>query len=93
MLQTEEIIEYIKATLGEDAIIPPSRPNPTACCGRGCVPCIYDYYTDNVRLWKDHTDRKILDLECKKTASLALKLVNQYVRQELEKDHFNDRFS
>ena len=25
---------------------PPERPTPEMCCGRGCIPCIYDYYEE-----------------------------------------------
>ena len=23
---------------------PPERPTPQECCGRGCYPCVYDFY-------------------------------------------------
>jgi Oxidoreductase-like protein, N-terminal len=25
---------------------PPERPAPEMCCGRGCIPCIYDDYEE-----------------------------------------------
>lgn len=25
---------------------PPERPSDDMCCGRGCMPCIFDYYED-----------------------------------------------
>jgi hypothetical protein len=25
---------------------PPERPLDSMCCGRGCMPCIFDYYED-----------------------------------------------
>ena len=25
---------------------PPERPSHEQCCGRGCDPCIYDYYEE-----------------------------------------------
>ena len=25
---------------------PPERPTDDMCCGRGCIPCIFDYYED-----------------------------------------------
>jgi len=25
---------------------PPERPSDDMCCGRGCIPCIFDYYED-----------------------------------------------
>lgn len=25
---------------------PPYKPEPYECCGRGCAPCIFDYYQD-----------------------------------------------
>ena len=26
--------------------IPPERPQDDMCCGRGCVPCIFEYYEE-----------------------------------------------
>jgi hypothetical protein len=31
---------------------PPDRPDPMECCGRGCSPCIFDYYDDALDRWK-----------------------------------------
>ncbi len=31
---------------------PPEKPTPQECCGSGCVPCIYDYYYDNLEQWE-----------------------------------------
>jgi len=31
---------------------PPDRPDPLECCGRGCSPCIFDYYDDALERWK-----------------------------------------
>lgn len=31
---------------------PPDKPNPAECCGRGCCPCIFDYYWDALDRWK-----------------------------------------
>ena len=26
--------------------IPPERPQDDMCCGRGCIPCIFEYYEE-----------------------------------------------
>lgn len=26
--------------------VPPERPTDEMCCGRGCIPCVFDYYDD-----------------------------------------------
>lgn len=31
---------------------PPSKPEPWECCGRGCCPCIFDYYNDALDRWR-----------------------------------------
>jgi hypothetical protein len=31
---------------------PPDRPDPQECCGRGCCPCIFDYYEDALTRWQ-----------------------------------------
>jgi hypothetical protein len=31
---------------------PPERPDPRECCGRGCCPCIMDYYDDSLARWE-----------------------------------------
>jgi hypothetical protein len=31
---------------------PPDRPDPLECCGRGCCPCIFDYYDDALERWR-----------------------------------------
>ena len=30
----------------------PEEPDPYECCGRGCDPCIYDYYAKRVARWE-----------------------------------------
>jgi hypothetical protein len=32
---------------------PPLRPEPYECCGRGCCPCIFDYYNDALARWRE----------------------------------------
>ena len=31
----------------------PQRPDPNECCGSGCVPCVYDYYYDQLADWEE----------------------------------------
>ncbi|CAN7361818.1 hypothetical protein LJR225_002193 [Phenylobacterium sp. LjRoot225] len=32
---------------------PPARPDDRECCGRGCCPCIFDYYEKALQRWRD----------------------------------------
>ena len=32
---------------------PPEEPLRSECCGRGCDPCIFDYYADALATWKE----------------------------------------
>jgi hypothetical protein len=32
---------------------PPERPDPRECCGRGCCPCILDYWEDAMDRWRE----------------------------------------
>jgi hypothetical protein len=36
----------------DDLPRPPERPDPEMCCGRGCCPCIFDYYDDALARWQ-----------------------------------------
>jgi hypothetical protein len=31
----------------------PQPPDPAECCGRGCDPCILDYYDRALQRWED----------------------------------------
>jgi hypothetical protein len=31
---------------------PPKEPHPDECCGRGCCPCVFDYYQNALERWK-----------------------------------------
>jgi hypothetical protein len=39
----------------DDPALPkaPERPDDESCCGRGCCPCIFDYYFDALDRWKE----------------------------------------
>lgn len=37
----------------ENIPLPPEKPAPEDCCGGGCVPCVYDYYYDELDKWND----------------------------------------
>ena len=30
----------------------PQEPSASDCCGTGCVPCVYDIYKQDLKLWK-----------------------------------------
>ena len=38
---------------------PPVEPDPQECCGRGCCPCIFDYYTDALERWSAFQERAL----------------------------------
>lgn len=31
----------------------PEPPHPDSCCGRGCDPCIFDYYERALARWEE----------------------------------------
>ena len=37
----------------------PERPLDSDCCGQGCIPCVFDLYEEEVKIWED---------ECRKVA-------------------------
>lgn len=37
----------------------PKEPDPYECCGRGCDPCIFDYYAKALARW----ERKVAELK------------------------------
>ncbi len=45
----------------KDVPQPPERPDPMSCCGRGCSPCIFDYYDDAMDRWRGRIVRLGLD--------------------------------
>ncbi|HTK34140.1 MAG TPA: oxidoreductase-like domain-containing protein [Caulobacteraceae bacterium] len=40
---------------------PPDKPDPLECCGRGCCPCIFDYYEDALARWEASVRKLGLD--------------------------------
>ena len=32
---------------------PPREPEPSECCGSGCVPCVYDNYWERVAIYEE----------------------------------------
>ncbi len=39
----------------------PKEPDPYECCGRGCDPCIFDYYAMSLERW----EKRITELQIK----------------------------
>jgi len=37
----------------ENMPAPPVRPADEMCCGRGCCPCIFDYYEAALARWRE----------------------------------------
>jgi len=31
---------------------PPDKPTPYECCGSGCLPCIFEYYYEQLEAWE-----------------------------------------
>jgi hypothetical protein len=40
---------------------PPFKPKDYECCGRGCSPCILDYYQDALERWEERVTAMGLD--------------------------------
>jgi hypothetical protein len=51
----------------------PEPPDPAECCGRGCDPCILDYYDRALQRWEDRVRALGLDPDQVK-ADLARKV-------------------
>ncbi|HMV40003.1 oxidoreductase-like domain-containing protein [Plasticicumulans sp.] len=39
----------------------PPRPHPLECCGRGCRPCVFDYWRRAVADWEAECRRRGID--------------------------------
>ncbi|QNM95786.1 oxidoreductase-like domain-containing protein [Chitinimonas koreensis] len=39
--------------------LPPIEPEPEACCNSGCSPCIFDFYAEELQLYR----RQLLEWE------------------------------
>ncbi|XP_061175045.1 NADH-cytochrome b5 reductase-like [Saccostrea echinata] len=51
---------------------PPLKPEDTDCCGSGCVPCVFDIYEQDLKIWRK---------ECRKIKE------NQRNEENLSDDH------
>jgi hypothetical protein len=40
---------------------PPVEPHDDECCGRGCDPCIFDYYERGMQRWETRIRERGLD--------------------------------
>ena len=76
------IPENIKLICEEiDHLLPPELPDEDRCCGRGCVPCIYDYYRENLKNWKASIIKKIeLSNLDDKSKNAYLEKLNHFLR-------------
>jgi cytochrome-b5 reductase len=36
---------------------PPLQPDNGDCCGSGCVPCVFDIYEQDLKIWKQECRR------------------------------------
>ncbi|ESO98360.1 hypothetical protein LOTGIDRAFT_114551 [Lottia gigantea] len=45
--------------MDSDANLPlkPEKPLETDCCGNGCVPCVFDIYESEVKIWEKECER------------------------------------
>ena len=48
-MSLNEIQDYI----GDSLPKPPERPLDSDCCGQGCLPCVFDLYEEEVKIWED----------------------------------------
>ena len=42
----------------------PERPLDSDCCGQGCVPCVFDLYEEEVKIWEEEC-REVTERESK----------------------------
>ena len=56
MSRTPNDVHEQFAALARDRGLPdlPERPEHSMCCGRGCEPCIWDYYENALVRWREH---------------------------------------
>ena len=47
----------------------PIEPDPYECCGRGCDPCIFDYYEKALARW----ERRVAELQQRGAKKLMIK--------------------
>ena len=52
------------STDSEAQLKPPERPLDSDCCGQGCVPCVFDLYEEEVKIWEEEC-RKVTKSESK----------------------------
>ncbi len=36
---------------------PPEKPDPSECCGSGCIPCILELYEEQMERWREEVAR------------------------------------
>lgn len=36
---------------------PPLKPEDSDCCGSGCVPCVFDIYEQDLKIWKQECQK------------------------------------
>ncbi|CAG8601770.1 1523_t:CDS:2, partial [Dentiscutata heterogama] len=49
--------EEIKSVMIDGELIPPKPVFPDNCCMSGCAHCVLDIYQDDLKEWKEKTDR------------------------------------
>lgn len=47
----------------------PLRPDPSECCGSGCIPCILEVYEDELERWKEREARRQQQAEQNKNSA------------------------
>ena len=57
----------------------PQRPLDSDCCGNGCVPCVFDLYEEELKIWENES--------CKLTSGLqeTSKASSQYIQNYASK--------
>lgn len=35
----------------------PEKPSDTDCCGSGCIPCVFDIYEQEIKIWERECSR------------------------------------
>ena len=50
---------------------PPQEPHDSDCCGTGCIPCVFDIYEEEMKLWKAECEQiKLRKVNPNETVSL-----------------------
>ncbi|MGY8524081.1 oxidoreductase-like domain-containing protein [Paracidovorax citrulli] len=47
-----EVSNTVPSPAEDPRPLPPNRPDDDECCGNGCDPCIFDFYSDEMERYR-----------------------------------------